>query len=568
MNVYIEITLIILLATVIAGIMRVLKQPLIMGYILAGILVGPYFLGIFAHKETVETFSQMGIAILLFIVGLNLSPKVIREVGKVSIVTGFGQVLFTALIAYLLVLLLGFPTRTAFYISIALTFSSTIIITKLISDKRDTEKLYSRIAVGILLIQDLVATTLLVFVSAFSNSQNAINLAVTTALKGILITLVLTYISSVVLPRLSHFFAKSQEYLFLFSIAWGFGMAALFSAIGFSIEIGSLIAGVTLSVSPFSQEIASKLKPLRDFFIIMFFISLGSNLALNDIGSIAIPAIVLSVFVLIGKPLLVMILMGFAGYNKKTGFLAGISLAQISEFSLILILLTAKIGHVETNILSLVTIVALVSIAGSTYFILYGDNIFYKLAPYLSIFERKHVVKEVEYLGSYEVVLFGCNRVGYDFIKEFEKLGPSFLAVDFNPDIVKELKKLGVNCRYGDAEDGEFLEELGLENIKIIVSTIPDFDANSYLLSKTLKANKEAIVILISYNVDEAIKLYDMGAVYVILPHFIGGQFATDLASRSGYDYKKMYKERDKHIQYLKERKALGHSHPHWKHHI
>ena len=562
MDLFFEISVIILVATAMAGLMRLLKQPLIVGHIITGILVGPHFFNLIHSQDTIKIFSQFGIAILLFIVGLNLSPKIIREVGKISLITGIGQVVFTALIGFLISKVFGFSLVTSLYISIAITFSSTIIILKLLTDKKDTEKLYGKISIGILLVQDVIATIALLIVSAFSDGKNVATLALLTAFKGLILTAVLIFISAKILPRLSAFFANSQEYLFLFSISWGLGMAALFHFIGFSIEIGALIAGVTLSVSPFSQEIGSKLKPLRDFFILMFFIYLGISMNIDGGYKLVFPIIAFSLFVLILKPLIVIILMEVFGYNKKTSFQTGLTIAQISEFSLILVLLGVSLGHISNEVLSLVTFVGLITISGSTYLILYSDSIYPRFVGFLTSFERKSAKKETDILGYYDVILFGCNRVGYDFLEQFKNLKQGFLVVDFDPKIISRLTKEGYNSKYGDAEDAEFLEEINLEKSKLIISTIPDFETNQFLLSNIRKKSQDVVVILISYNVDEAIKFYEGGASYVMLPHFIGGQFISYLTKKNGYDVSKYHSEREKHVSYLKTRKSLGHSHP------
>lgn len=563
MEIFVELSLIIIVATIVSGIMRLLKQPLIMGHILTGLIVGPYLLNFVHSQETVETFAKFGISILLFIVGLGLSPKVIKEVGKVSIITGLGQILFTTLFGFLISRIFGYDIVSSIFIALALTFSSTIIILKLLSDKKDTQKLYGRISIGFLLVQDVAATFILVAVSALSTGESAATFAVTTLSKGIVITLILLLVASKVLPKLGDFFAKSQEFLFIFSIGWGLGLATIFYYIGFSIEIGALIAGVTLSVTPYSQEIGSKLKPLRDFFIIMFFVLLGAKMQINGAALLIIQAIVFSLFVLIGNPIIVMALMGLLGYKKKTGFMAGLTVAQISEFSMILILQGVDSNIIPSEILSLVTIVGLITIAGSTYMLLYAEKIYPRIAPYLSIFERKKTIgSTTDILGSYEVVLFGCNRVGYDFLKLFKKLGQSFLVVDYDPEIVKALQEEGYNAKYGDAEDGEFLDEINIGESKLIVSTIPDFETNEYLISKTRQISKDVILISISYDIDQALQLYDKGATYIILPHFIGGHFAAMLAAEHWFHMDRFTKQRENHIEYLLDRKKLGHIHP------
>lgn len=562
MHIFGELSLIIVVATVIAAVIRLLKQPIVMAYIITGIVVGPLFLDLVESAETVEVFAKFGVSILLFIVGIGLSPKIIKEVGKVSLITGIGQVLFTTIFGFLIAKAFHYTTVTSLFIAVALTFSSTIIILKLLSDKKDTQKLYGRISIGFLLVQDVVATFILVIASSGGTGGDAFQQLLFTMGKGVLLTGLLVIISTKMLPKLEDFFATSQEFLFLLSIGWGLGLATVFYYLGFSIEIGALISGVTLSISPYAKEIESKLKPLRDFFVIMFFVFLGSEVGFENIQPVIIQSIIFSVFVLVGNPLIVIILMGLLGYNKKTSFMAGLTVAQISEFSLIMVLLGVETGLIERQVLTLVTLVGLTTIAGSTYLIMYSEKIYPKLAKYLRVFERKRHMKETSFLGAYEIILFGCNRVGYDFLKMFKEEKIRFLVVDFDPEIVADLTRDGINIVYGDAEDGEFLDEINIGEAKLVVSTIPDHEANLFLLSKIKHTNEEAIVIMISYNINEALDLYSKGASYVILPHFIGSNFAVNKLSEHGMHYKKFVKEKDKHMKYLEERKALGHAHP------
>jgi len=562
MEIFIELSIIIGITVLIAGIMRLLKQPLIIGYILAGIIVSPYFLNIVQSTETIKVFSQIGVALLLFIVGLSLSPKVIKEVGKVSLITGIGQIIFTCLFGFFISRLLGFSVIVSAYIAIALTFSSTIIIMKLLSDKRDLEKLYGKISIGFLLVQDIFVIILLMIISSFSGSLSMDNLSFVSILSGILLIGGFVLISIYVLPSLSNFFAKSQEFLFLFSIGWGLGLAALFYYMGFSMEIGALVAGIALSMSPFHYEISSKMRPLRDFFIILFFILLGSQMVFGNINELIVPAIIFSLFILIGNPLIVMILMGLLGYKKKTSFQAGLTVAQISEFSLILIVLGVSIGHLTNEILSLVTIVGLITISGSTYLILYSDKIYPYLSRYLSIFERKKVKEDEQESKDYDVILFGYNRIGYDLLESFKKLKKKFLVVDYNPETTLELSKKGIECRYGDVDDEEFLSELNLTKTKMIVSTIPEFETNLLLINEIRQINKDAIVIVVSHNIKEANILYDGGATYVIMPHFLGGSHASMMIDKYGLNLNKFLDEKKKHIKQLKTRKELGYEHP------
>ncbi|MBU1129405.1 MAG: cation:proton antiporter [Nanoarchaeota archaeon] len=549
------------ITALIAGIMRLLKQPLIIGYIIAGIIVSPYFLNIVQSTETIAVFSQIGVAFLLFIVGLSLSPKVMREVGKASLITGIGQIVFTSLIGFFISKLLGFSTIVSLYIAVALAFSSTIIIMKLLSDKKDLEKLYGKISVGFLLVQDLFVIILLMVISSFSSRLSTINLSVGIIFVGILLISLFILISVYVLPSLSKFFARSQEFLFLFSIAWGLGLASLFHYIGLSMEIGALVAGVALSMSPYHYEISSKMRTLRDFFIILFFILLGSQMVFGNINQLIVPAIVFSLFILIGNPLIVMILMGLLGYKKKIGFQAGFTVAQISEFSLILIALGVSVGHLTNEILSLVTIVGLITISGSTYLILYSDKIYPYLSKYLSIFERKKARKNESKTKDYDIVLFGYNRIGYDILKSFKKLKKKFLVVDYNPETALELSKRKIAFKYGDVDDEEFLNELNLSKTKMVVSTIPDVESNILLMKNVRDFNPNSIIILRAHTINDALELYKKGANYVLTPHFLGGEYIAKMIENSKTDFKGYEKQKKAHIKVLEERRTK------WKEH-
>src|SRR3989344_4055658 len=405
MTLFVELSLLVVVATLISLVMKLLKQPLVVGYIAAGILVGPYAFNILQAHQEVELFSKIGVAILLFIVGLMLNPDVMREVGKVSIVTGIGQVIFTSLIGFLIIYALGFEMITALYIGVALTFSSTIIILKLLSDKGDIQKLYGKIAIGLLLVQDVIAVVFLLIITvlgaALVTTSAAFSGDVVSEIlmllgKGVLIVVLLYLVSRYVLPSVLKFVAGYQEVLFIFSLAWGLGISSLFYTLGFSIEIGALAAGVTLAASPAAYEIASRMKPLRDFFIMLFFILLGSQIIISEISVLLMPAVVLSVFVLVGNPLIVFVLMNLLGYRARTSFMVGLTVAQISEFSLILVALGYSFGHVSKEIVSLVTLVGIITIAASTYLILYADRIYLWFKSVLHLFMiRKSPTREL-----------------------------------------------------------------------------------------------------------------------------------------------------------------------------
>ena len=573
MDVFLQIAIVVGVTIFMAFLAKLFKQPLIISYIVSGIIVGPYFFNLVGSIEILEIFSQMGIALLLFIVGLGLSPKIIKEVGRVSLITGIGQVIFTSIIGFAIGIIIGFDFVASAYIAIAMTFSSTIIIMKLLSDRNDTETLYGKIAIGFLIVQDLIAMFLLVIISSIPAGGDIGSILFLTAIKGVLLIIIILFFGFKILPKIMDFVSQSQEFLLLFSLGWCFILGAIFNEFGFGIEIGALLAGFTLAGSPYRLEVSSKLKVLRDFFLVLFFIVLGSQLMFGNISNYIIPIIIFSVFILIGNPLIVMALMGFLGYTKRNGLMAGLTVAQISEFSIILIALGIRVGHLNDivfngviipaqDIMLIITAIGLITITGSSYMILYADKIYPNLQKYLSIFERKRKkIIENEKNETIDAILFGCNRLGHDILRAFEKTKSKFFVVEYDPEKIKSFQKKGIEVVYGDSNDSEFLNELPLEKTKMIVSTIPEFNTNYLLISKVKKKNKEAIIIVVSYHADDAIKLYDAGATYVVIPHFLGGHHTATMIETYGTNLDRFLREKLNHIKYLEQRKQMAPEH-------
>jgi Kef-type K+ transport system membrane component KefB len=558
MDIFIEISLILIITTGVATIFRILKQPLVVGYLISGIIVGPYVLNILQSGEQVELFSKLGIAVLLFIVGLSLNPDTIKETGKPALVTGIGQILFTSIIGFGIMRLLGYSNIIALYGSIALTFSSTIIILKLLSDKGDLNSLYGKVSIGFLLVQDIVATLLLIIVPLVGSAAIGGNIGIT-FLKltgfGVLASIVLYSIAKYILPKFSDYLAKSNELLFIFAISWGLVLATIFYKIGFSIEIGALIAGVTLSASKYAYEISSRMRPLRDFFIVMFFVLLGAHLVLGSIGTIIIPAIILSLFVLIGNPLIVFLLMNMLGYKNKTSFMAGLTVAQISEFSLILMSLGLSLGHVDQNTVTLITVVGIITIAGSTYFVIYADNLYQLLQGLLGkiSLSRNNAQEQGTSNKSYETIIFGFGRAGLEFVEQAKKLKQNYVVVDYNPDVFVGKRVDNVSYRFGDVEDIEFLQEIELTNAELVISTIPDMAVNRLLLRSYRSNNTTGTILVTCHDARDTEELYAAGATFVMLPHYLGAYHATQIIQHIQTDPQIFEKERNIQASQIKQ---------------
>lgn len=552
-DLFLELSLIIAVGSGIALIMRLLKQPLIIGHILTGIVVGPSVLSLINSAETIEVFSKIGIALLLFIIGLGLNPKVIKEVGKVTLIAGAVQIILTGAAGFAVGALFGLSKTESVVLGTALSFSSTIIILKLLSDKKEQSRLYGKITVGILLVQDVLATlALLVFTAQGDSGGFAVSQLIELVAKGLIIGIPLMVIGTKVLPKMRKLVAGSQEFLFLFSIGWGFGSAALFEIAGFSIEIGALFAGVSLATLPYAQEISARLRPLRDFFVVVFFINLGTTLTFSNFGEI-IPLILASLFVvIIVKPWSVLFSMGLLGYTKRTSFKAAVSLAQISEFSLVLSALALSEGRIGADVAASLTIVALVSIATSTYASVFDDGLFGFFENKFVLFERAKTHNDRgKNRKAYELVLFGYDRGGHEFIKVFKTLGKKFVVIDYDPEAIDALERSEIDFLYGDASDSELLEEADLSKAKMIVSTITDFEVNKSLVRNLESTNPTAVFITHADTLEQASEFYEMGVSYVMLPHYIGSEKIGAFIKKSGLKKSEFRKFRDKHIAYL-----------------
>jgi Kef-type K+ transport system membrane component KefB len=418
-DVFTEMAVLLLLAAGVGAIGVRLRQPLIVSFIAVGILVGPSVLAWVSANDQIDLLAKFGITLLLFVVGLKLDLHIIHTMGPVALATGLGQVIFTSVIGYFIALAMGMAPISALYVAVALTFSSTIIIVKLLSDKREVDTLHGRIALGFLIVQDLVVVLVMIGLNALGETGEAsmAHTAFTVLMKGVAFLLVIALVMRYILPRLLHLLSRSQELLVLFGIAWAVSLAILGDTLGFSKEVGAFIAGVSLASTPYRDALGARLVSLRDFLLLFFFIDLGARLDLGLLGAQLVEALVFSLFVLIGNPLIVMVIMGALGYRKRTGFLAGLTVAQISEFSLILGALGLSLGHIDAETMGLITLVGIITISASTYMIIYSHTLYEWLAPWLKVFERQRPHRELGQGvapedGVAEIILFGMGRYG------------------------------------------------------------------------------------------------------------------------------------------------------------
>lgn len=534
-NVFYEFTSL-LLASALAGLLAVrLRQPLIVAFIVVGILAGPSAFDWVRAHDQIDLLAQIGVTVLLFVVGLKLDLHLVRHIGPVALATGLGQLGFTILFGFLLALGLGMEPVKALYVAVALTFSSTIIIVKLLSDKREIDSLHGRIAMGFLIVQDIAVVVAMMAVGTLQNQADvgllATLLSIAARLVGAfaLVALLMRY----VLPRLMASLARSQELLLIFAIAWGTGFSALGEIAGFSREVGAFLAGFSLASTAYREAISARLTSIRDFMLLFFFIDLGARLELSVLGDEIGAAVVLSLFVLIGNPLIVMAIMGYMGYRKRTGFMAGLTVAQISEFSIIFVAMGIALGHVGNETLGLVTLVGLATIALSTYMILYSQHLYERFAPWLNIFERhdphrERLMEQGHKRGEdAEIIVFGLGRYGARLIKNLQDKGVAVLGVDFDPEVVRTLRHHGVPVRYGDAEDMDFPESLPLSGARWVVSTLPQLKLNLTLLRALGNCGYGGKAAVTAHDETDAHVLRRAGADMVLNPFSNAADFAA-----------------------------------------
>jgi Kef-type K+ transport system membrane component KefB len=521
-SVFQQIAVLLIVAAVLGAVLRRLHQPLIIGFIVVGVVAGPSFLGLVRGGEEIELLAHLGIAVLLFIVGLKLDVRLITTLGPVAIVAGITQMGLTVGAGFVLATVLGFDTTDALYLAVALAFSSTIIVVKLLSDRRQIDQLHGRIALGVLIVQDIAVVAVMIGLSAFGRGADT-DLAVEltqVALRGALFVAAIAVVARFVLPRVLDAFARTPELLVLWAVAWAVALAAIGDMLGFSEEVGAFIAGVALASSPYREAIGTRLTTLRDFLLLFFFVQLGLSINLDVAGPQLGPALVISAFVLLAKPLAVMVTMGFLGYRRRTSFFTGVSLAQISEFSLIFAALGLELGHIDEGMLGVITAVAVITIAISSYLIIGQRQLFDRLVPLLAIFERANPRPEPLDDGRFcpEVIVFGLGRYGGRIAQQLLADGVAVLGVDFDPQALNRAEERGVRVLYGDAEDADLAGKLPLECARWVVSSSPDTTTNLALLHALREHDYEGKVALTAHIDSHADRLRAAGTDVVLRP--------------------------------------------------
>ncbi|MDP3973810.1 MAG: cation:proton antiporter [Candidatus Daviesbacteria bacterium] len=551
-NVFVQLAIILGLASFLGFFIHKMKLPLLIAYLLGGLLIALWGIFDIRTSEALSFLPEVGLAFLLFLVGMELDLREIRSFGKPIIISGILQVVITTILGTFIAQSFNFSLIEAIYLGVGLSFSSTIVVVKLLLDKKDLGSLYGKLSLGILLLEDLLAVVILL---GLTSTTSVLGLGLTQSLpivsfmgKALILFSLALLLSHYILGTIFKAVSESSELLFLSALAWCFTYVTFSLLLGFSVVIGAFLAGVALANSPYHFQIQGKVKPMRDFFVALFFVYLGTKVNFAHIGETYQLILAFTLYAVFVKPVLFLLLLGSFGFRKHTIFQSAINLSQISEFSLIIILVGAEQGLVGEGALSVIASSALLSIIISSVFISQGRKIYKLIESFVGFFERGHqaiIGEEAQHELKEHVVLIGSHQVGEFLIRFLQKEKTPFVILDFNPYQVEKLIAEKIPVIFGDMGDPEVLDVLNLEEAHLVISTVPDRENNELLIEDLRSRSLKIPIIVRSDSFKEAKLLYKLGANFVFLPDVVSGEFLVEMLKNhlSDRDY---FEERPK----------------------
>ena len=520
-NLFTQVGAILVLVSFLGLLANKFKQPMVSAYILTGILVGPLLFNFIHDTHIWQAFSEIGVVLLLFLLGLGMSMDHLRTIGKTSIKAGIAQFFITFLVSFLMLKTLNFGWSQSVILAAASVFSSTIVVIKLLTEKRHLVNVYGRYSVGLLLIQDLLAIVLIMILATQNGSKDFLLTFQDFVFKGSGLFLLVFVFSKYFLPKLLKPINKSGDLLLLVSLAWCFLISWLAQWLGFSLEMGAVVAGLSLAATDYSLSIRSKIKPLQDFFIMLFFVILGSKFNLVDLEKAILPGLLLTTFILFVKSGIIFYIYRNLGFTRHNSFMISSSLAQASEFGFILIMLAYEMDFVDALELKVFTIAALLSITVSSFFINHNEKVYKFFRGFLLKFgPEKYHQPEIE-RQIYDVWLIGAHRIGESVIESLRKNDKSFAVIDHELSVIKKLKKDNIPSYFGDIQDFEFLESLDIDKAELIISTVATKEPQNFLCDFLNMRHSKAKLILTLEHEDFPEEMYAKGADYVIMPQLM-----------------------------------------------
>lgn len=536
-NIFIQLAIILGVASVLGFAVVKFKLPLLVAYLLGGLLLASSAVFNPRASDVLHFFPEIGIAFVLFLVGMELDLREIRNLGKPILLAGILQIIITTITGSSIARLLGFSPLESWYLGIGLAFSSTILVVKLLIDKKDVNALYGKLAVGILLLEDLLAVLLLVFLTV-STSFLDLGFQQSFPILALLVKAVLLFglaivLSKFILPTVFRAVSKTSELLFITALAWCFIYISFALLLGFSVVIGAFLAGVALASSPFHFQIQGKVKPLREFFVTLFFVYLGTQVDFSQIGKIYPLMLIFTAYTLLAKPTIFLLLLGMFGFRKHTMFQTSLSLTHISEFSLILLLVGFEAGVVSQSALTTIALSAVLSMIVASVMISHSNKLYKKLQFLIDFFERKnirHFMEKNEAVPdiSGHVIVIGARRVGGEIVKFLKREKVPQIVLDFNPHQVEALLLEKIPVIYGDMGDPEVLDGLNLKNARMVISTSASLEDNNLLLEELKSRGISIPAVVRAETADDAEELYKAGADFVIIPEILAGDFLVE----------------------------------------
>lgn len=551
-NIFIQLAIILGLSSVLGLVTHKLKMPLLIAYLLGGLLIA--LVGFFDVRTSsaLSFLPEIGIALLLFLVGMELDLREIRSLGKPIILAGILQVIITSVLGTFIAQSFGFTLVESVYLGVGLSFSSTIVVIKLLLEKKDLSSLHGKLSIGILLLEDLLAVILLLGLTS-TTSVFATGLTQALPIAAFLGKVAVLFIISLILNHyllgaLFKVISGSTELLFLTALAWCFAFISLAILMGFSVVIGAFLAGVALASSPYHFQIQGKVKPMRDFFVALFFVYLGTKVNFAHINQTIWPILIFTAYAVFLKPAIFVLLLGTLGFRKHTMFRTAINLSHISEFSLIILLVGLDMGFVGQQALTVIATSGLLSIIIASLVISKSNRIYKLVTGWVGFFERKNIYHS-ENIKSTEledhVVIIGAHRVGGEIVRFLKREKQSLVVLDFNPHQVEILLEEGVQVIYGDMEDPEVLDILNLSKAKMVISTASDVSDNKALLESLKIKGINIPVVVRTETIKDAQILYQAGADFVIIPEVMAGDLLLDTI-KEHLNNKSYFKDRAK----------------------
>lgn len=546
------------ISSLLALLMLRFRQPLVVSFLLTGVALS-FFLQVRADQLTFFTFlPDIGLAFLLFLVGMELNLGELKRLGKNVFIAGLSQVALGTFLVTLILAAMGVASPAVALFALATTFSSTILVVKLLIEEKELVSLHGKLAVGVLLLEDLLAIVVLMLLAVFGTGMGvgALDIIVVLLKGGFLIWLAL-FSGRRVLPKIFDLCAQNTELLFLAGIAWCLVFVSFSLAIGFSLGIGAFLAGVSLAQSVYRLQISARVKPLRDFFIMLFFIDLGASASLSAWQDNFLIVLVVLVYSLFLKPAIFFLLFCLLRFRSHSAFQTSVLLSSISEFSLITVFFASRSEILPKSLTSPLIFAAVISFIVSSFLITHRHAIFHRLSFLLRRFERKKTLSfdflpEEQKLADH-AVLIGCHRSGEIILKTLKKhFVDNLVVVDFNPEVVEKLKGSYTTAVYGDIADLEIQDKLNLKYARLVISTVRDLKDNLFLLDHLEKIQSKATTIVTASDRQEGITLYERGAHHVSLPQSLEGHSISRLLSDYHGHLTELAKERERKLGELK----------------